>query len=144
MNKRRIIAFNISSFTFELSFFNSDFYKKKQYWVFFYSQEQTFAKGKAILDLSTNSLTGKTCAVLGKALASDRTFIELKFGDCMLSEDGECCMSLLLFCLFDKFVCQLYLKWFMSWLNLLLCNQNVNIYESQKKTDWPKRKLNEK
>lgn len=55
---------------------------------FVLSQEHTFSKGKAIFDLSTNSLTAKTCAVLGKVLASDRTFVELKFADCMLSEDG--------------------------------------------------------
>lgn len=44
--------------------------------------------GKSILDLSTNSLTSKTCAVLGKALAADRTFVEIKFSDCMLDEDA--------------------------------------------------------
>uniref|UniRef100_A0A2C9L243 Leucine rich repeat containing 45 n=1 Tax=Biomphalaria glabrata TaxID=6526 RepID=A0A2C9L243_BIOGL len=46
------------------------------------------SKSKAVLDLSTNSLTPKTCCVLGKALASDRTFVEIKFADCMLAEDA--------------------------------------------------------
>ncbi|CAL1532646.1 unnamed protein product [Lymnaea stagnalis] len=46
------------------------------------------SKSKAVLDLSTNSLTPKTCAVLGKVLASDRAFVEIKFADCMLAEDA--------------------------------------------------------
>ncbi|XP_059173712.1 leucine-rich repeat-containing protein 45-like [Physella acuta] len=46
------------------------------------------SSSKAVLDLSTNSLTPKTCAVLGKVLASDRTFVEIKFSDCMLAEDA--------------------------------------------------------
>ena len=41
------------------------------------------------MNLSTNSLTSKTCAVLGKIIAADHTFGEYKFADCMLSEDGE-------------------------------------------------------
>lgn len=43
-----------------------------------------------VMNLSTNSLTSKTCAVLGKVIASDHTFAEYKFADCMLSEDGKC------------------------------------------------------
>uniref|UniRef100_A0A0B6ZX13 Leucine-rich repeat-containing protein 45 n=2 Tax=Arion vulgaris TaxID=1028688 RepID=A0A0B6ZX13_9EUPU len=46
------------------------------------------SKSKATLDLSTSSLTPKTCAVLGKVLAADRTFVEIKFADCMLTEDA--------------------------------------------------------
>ncbi|XP_005091949.1 leucine-rich repeat-containing protein 45 [Aplysia californica] len=46
------------------------------------------SKSKAVLDLSTNSLTPKTCAVLGKVLATDRTFVEIKFSDCMLTEEA--------------------------------------------------------
>lgn len=42
-----------------------------------------------VLNLSTNSLTSKTCAVLGKIIAADHTFVEYKFADCMLSEDGK-------------------------------------------------------
>ena len=53
------------------------------------SLEHTGGKGRATLDLSTQSLTPKTCAVLGKVLATDRNFTEIKFADCMLSEDGE-------------------------------------------------------
>lgn len=45
-------------------------------------------KGKATLNLSSCSLNPKTCAILGKVLATDRTFTELKLGDCMLTEDG--------------------------------------------------------
>ncbi|KAK7111802.1 leucine-rich repeat-containing protein 45-like [Littorina saxatilis] len=52
------------------------------------SLEHTGGKGRAILDLSTQSLTPKTCAVLGKILATDRNFTELRFADCMLSEDA--------------------------------------------------------
>ncbi|XP_046380358.2 leucine-rich repeat-containing protein 45-like [Haliotis rufescens] len=46
------------------------------------------SKGRTTLDLSTNSLTPKSCAVLGKVIAPDRTFTEYKFADCMLSEDA--------------------------------------------------------
>lgn len=42
-----------------------------------------------MLNLSTNSLSPKTCHVLGKVIATDRTFVEIKFADCMLSEDGR-------------------------------------------------------
>ncbi|XP_033749782.1 leucine-rich repeat-containing protein 45-like [Pecten maximus] len=45
-------------------------------------------KGKHVLDLSTNSLSAKTCHALGKAIATDKNFREIKFADCMLSEDG--------------------------------------------------------
>ncbi|XP_041363467.1 leucine-rich repeat-containing protein 45-like [Gigantopelta aegis] len=45
-------------------------------------------KEKTVLDLSANSLTAKTCAVLGKVLSLDRTFLEVKFADCMLNEDA--------------------------------------------------------
>ena len=55
----------------------------------FYLSLEKRSSGRAILDLSTNSLSPKTCAVLGKALAADRTFVEIKFSDCMLAEDGE-------------------------------------------------------
>lgn len=55
----------------------------------FYSLEQTGGKGRTTLDLSTHSLSPKTCAVLGKVLATDRNFTEVKFADCMLSDDGE-------------------------------------------------------
>ncbi|KAK7501490.1 hypothetical protein BaRGS_00007294 [Batillaria attramentaria] len=52
------------------------------------SLEYTGGKGRATLDLSTQSLTPQTCAVLGKVLATDRNFSEVKFADCMLSEDA--------------------------------------------------------
>ncbi|XP_076444390.1 leucine-rich repeat-containing protein 45-like isoform X2 [Babylonia areolata] len=52
------------------------------------SLQHTGGKGRSILDLSTESLAPKTCAVLGKVLATDRTFTELRFADCMLSEDA--------------------------------------------------------
>ena len=52
------------------------------------SLEHTGGKGHATLDLSTQGLTPKTCAVLGKVLATDRNFTEIKFADCMLSEDA--------------------------------------------------------
>lgn len=45
--------------------------------------------GKPVFDLSTNSLSAKTCAVLGKVIATDRNFMECRFADSMLSEDGE-------------------------------------------------------
>ncbi|KAK3089984.1 hypothetical protein FSP39_008219 [Pinctada imbricata] len=45
-------------------------------------------KFKPVLNLSTNSLSSKTCHVLGKVIATDRTFVEYKFADCMLSEDA--------------------------------------------------------
>ena len=61
----------------------------------FTSLEHTGGKGRATLDLSTQSLTPKMCAVLGKVLATDRNFTEIKFADCMLSEDGEVVFILL-------------------------------------------------
>ena len=45
-------------------------------------------KGGYSLNLSTNSLGAKTCLVLAKTLATDRTFTEVKFNDCMLPEEG--------------------------------------------------------
>ena len=42
-----------------------------------------------MLNLSTNSVTAKTCAVLSKVIAADHVFVEYKFADCMLSEDGK-------------------------------------------------------
>ncbi|XP_052762875.1 leucine-rich repeat-containing protein 45-like [Mya arenaria] len=52
------------------------------------SLEHSSKKEKLVLNLSTNSLTSKTCAVLGKIVAADHTFVEYKFADCMLSEDA--------------------------------------------------------
>ncbi|XP_041364720.1 leucine-rich repeat-containing protein 45-like [Gigantopelta aegis] len=43
---------------------------------------------KTVLDLSTNSLTAKTCSVLGELLSLDRTFVEVRFADCMLNGDA--------------------------------------------------------
>ena len=57
--------------------------------IFFFSLEHSSKKEKLVLNLSTNSLTAKTCAVLSKVIAADHVFIEYKFADCMLSEDGE-------------------------------------------------------
>lgn len=54
----------------------------------FFSFENTSKRGKPVLDLSTNSLSPKPCHILGKVIATDRTFLEYKFADCMLSEDG--------------------------------------------------------
>ena len=55
----------------------------------FFSLEHSSKKEKLVLNLSTNSLTAKTCAVLSKVIAADHVFIEYKFADCMLSEDGK-------------------------------------------------------
>ncbi|KAH3864420.1 leucine-rich repeat-containing protein 45-like isoform X2 [Dreissena polymorpha] len=52
------------------------------------SLQQSSKKEKLVLNLSTNSLTSKTCAVLGKIIAADHGFVEYKFADCMLSEDA--------------------------------------------------------
>lgn len=54
-----------------------------------FSLEHSSKKEKLVLNLSTNSLTSKTCAVLGKIIAADHAFMEYKFADCMLSEDGK-------------------------------------------------------
>lgn len=40
------------------------------------------------LDLSTSSLSPQTCNVLGKALATDHFFTELKLSDCMIGDEG--------------------------------------------------------
>ncbi|XP_013399235.1 leucine-rich repeat-containing protein 45 isoform X1 [Lingula anatina] len=45
-------------------------------------------KGKQSLKLSSVSLSPKTCTVLGKVLATDHTFTEIKLADCMLNEDA--------------------------------------------------------
>ncbi|KAL8619252.1 hypothetical protein ACOMHN_050033 [Nucella lapillus] len=50
--------------------------------------EHSGGKGRGTLDLSTEGLTPKTCAVLGKVLATDRNFTEIRFADCMLSDDA--------------------------------------------------------
>lgn len=52
------------------------------------SLEHSSKKEKLVLNLSTNSLTAKTCAVLSKVIAADHVFVEYKFADCMLSEDA--------------------------------------------------------
>lgn len=52
------------------------------------SLEHSSKKERLVLNLSTNSLTSKTCAVLGKIIAADHIFAEYKFADCMLSEDA--------------------------------------------------------
>ncbi|XP_078691816.1 leucine-rich repeat-containing protein 45-like [Branchiostoma floridae x Branchiostoma belcheri] len=44
--------------------------------------------GPSRLDLSTISLHVDTCAVLGKALSTDRSFSEIRLADCMLNEEG--------------------------------------------------------
>lgn len=41
------------------------------------------------LNLSTNSVSAKTCGILSKLFSSDRTFIEIKFNDCALAEEGQ-------------------------------------------------------
>ncbi|XP_064604350.1 leucine-rich repeat-containing protein 45-like [Liolophura sinensis] len=50
------------------------------------SAEQT--PSTAVLNLSTNNVSAKNCAALGKVLATDRTFVELRLSDCMLTEDA--------------------------------------------------------
>ena len=62
---------------------------------FVFSLEHSSKKEKLVLNLSTNSLTAKTCAVLSKVIAADHVFIEYKFADCMLSEDGKSMISFL-------------------------------------------------
>uniref|UniRef100_A0A8B9JA69 Leucine rich repeat containing 45 n=1 Tax=Astyanax mexicanus TaxID=7994 RepID=A0A8B9JA69_ASTMX len=47
------------------------------------------AAGGTRLDLSGQSLTVESCAVLGRTLQKDTLFIELGLSDCMLSEEGE-------------------------------------------------------
>ena len=51
--------------------------------------------GGYTLNLSTHNLTEKTCAILGRALATDRTFCEIKLNDCMLPEERECFLCLI-------------------------------------------------
>lgn len=57
--------------------------------MFYSSLEHSSKKEKLVLNLSTNSLTAKTCAILSKVIAADHAFVEYKFADCMLSEDGK-------------------------------------------------------
>ncbi|XP_064621256.1 leucine-rich repeat-containing protein 45-like [Lineus longissimus] len=64
--------------------------------------------GRTSLNLSTNSLTPKTCAVLGKLLATDRMFSEIRLNDCMITEDG---IKVIAHGLSSNVACQkLYLK----------------------------------
>ncbi|XP_029454911.1 leucine-rich repeat-containing protein 45 [Rhinatrema bivittatum] len=44
--------------------------------------------GKTLLDLSTQSLSLDSCAVLGKLLQRDQWFTEVLLSDCMLTEEG--------------------------------------------------------
>ena len=67
------------------------------------------------MNLSTNSLTGKTCAVLGKLIAADHTFAEYKFADCMLGEDGKCSFFICFVCL----ICVTHLQ----------CDSVINFYD---------------
>lgn len=41
-----------------------------------------------MLNFFINSFFLKICYVLGKVIVIDRIFVEIKFVDCMLSEDG--------------------------------------------------------
>lgn len=56
--------------------------------IFIHSSQENPKKGGYLLDLSTHSLTVKTCAVLAKCLATDRAFAEVRLNDCMLPEEG--------------------------------------------------------
>ena len=47
------------------------------------------AAGGYCLNLSTQSLTVQTCVVLAKVLATDRTFTDIRFDDCLLTEEGN-------------------------------------------------------
>ena len=53
------------------------------------SQKKGASRGGFTLNLSTHNLTTKTCAVLGRALATDRAFHDIKLNDCMLPEEGK-------------------------------------------------------
>ena len=53
------------------------------------SQKRGNGRTGYTLNFSTNNITEKSCAILGRALATDRTFAELKFNDCMLPEEGK-------------------------------------------------------
>lgn len=52
-------------------------------------KEARAAAGGGRLDLSGQSVTVESCAVLGKVLQKDTLFTELVLSDCMLSEEGE-------------------------------------------------------
>lgn len=45
------------------------------------------------LDLSTLSLSSKTCAVLGKLFACSTALTEIRFNDCALQDDGQLCLA---------------------------------------------------
>ncbi|CAH1794369.1 unnamed protein product [Owenia fusiformis] len=50
--------------------------------------QQSPRSGRGCLNLSATSLTVKTCAVIGKILATDRCFNEIRLCDCMIGEEG--------------------------------------------------------
>lgn len=51
------------------------------------------SKLSSTLDLSTCSLSPETCEVLGRVLASDHYYDELKLSDCMIGDEGTCMCS---------------------------------------------------
>ena len=47
-------------------------------------------------NLSSHHLSDKTCMILGKLLANDQKFVDLRLNDCTLSNEGlkEICQSM--------------------------------------------------
>jgi len=52
------------------------------------AQEIANGGGTYVLNLSTQSLSVKTCAILAKLLSVSNAFVDIKFNDCSLPDEG--------------------------------------------------------
>jgi len=53
------------------------------------SQEIANSGGNYVLNLSTQSLSVKTCGVLAKLLSTSNPFVDIQFNDCSLPDEGN-------------------------------------------------------
>ena len=52
------------------------------------SQETAKNGAGNVLNLSTQSLSVKTCGILAKLLSTSNAFVDIKFSDCSLPDEG--------------------------------------------------------
>jgi len=52
------------------------------------AQQVAAGGGSYSLNLSTQSISVKTCGVLAKLLATSNPFVDIKFNDCSLPDEG--------------------------------------------------------
>lgn len=56
--------------------------------IFCRSQEIANSGGNYTLNLSTQSLSVKTCGILAKLLSTSNPFVDIKFNNCSLPDEG--------------------------------------------------------